>query len=294
MNYTPLDQTAICNLALQKVECLPIDSIDNQNDQKARLCKVAFWQAVREVGRLHDWNCLKKRAELALLTGQVVGTITTTQTGGAPAVINNWLPNTAYTTNDWVVFNGAAYTCAVSHTSSTGFVNDVYAGDWIQQFGYPQPVVGNAGDMYEWKYAYGMPGDYLLLVELNGNDCLWGRGVGSLYEIYASQMQANLSSHVLSLYCNEPTAVVKYVALIEDTTIYDPLFVGAVATFLASKVVTPIKKDGSAMEAKLLEEFYQVTLPQAMLRDGGERKERRYDPTKSSNFLRARQRGLVG
>jgi hypothetical protein len=244
---------------------------------------------VREVGRLHDWNCLKKRATLALLSGQVDDPAIST-----PPAPSAWQPLTAYQTNDTVLFNSTVYTCAGSYTSSASFLTDNSEGHWIQQFGYPQPVVGNAGDMYEWKYAYGMPGDYLLLVELNGNDCLQGRGVGSLYEIYASQMQANPSSHVLSLYCNEPTAVVKYVALIEDTTIYDPLFVGAVATFLASKVVTPIKKDGGAMEARLLEEFYRVTLPQAMLRDGGERKERRYDPTKSSNFLRARQRGLVG
>lgn len=298
MAYTPPSPTDLCNLALQKIECLPIDSIDNPNDQRARLCKVAFWPTFREVGRSHAWNCLTKRAELTLLSGQVVGTIASPTSGLSgyyptpPSTINQWQPATHYNTGDWVVFNSVAYTCASTYTSGTFFLVDVSEGYWVQQFGYPLPTTGNAGGMYEWKYAYAMPQDYLMLIALNGNDCLHGKGVGSLYEIYASAMTAG--GHVLSLYCNEPTAVAKYVAAIEDTTIYDALLISAFTHLLACAIVTPIKKDAGQMESRLRMEYRISVLPSAQLSDGAERKERRYDPTKESNFIRSRFNGLSG
>lgn len=291
MNYAPASITDICNLSLEEIGVQSISDIDDVGSTAAGYCRQAFWQAVREVARSHDWNCLTKRAVLPLLGSAVTGVV-------PPVTPPYWTPSTLYTATGagtYVTYGTASYLCMITHTSSTNFINDLTAGDWAQTFmrSSVTSVQGNAGSNYEWNYAYGLPNDYILLTELNGVDVRWRRGVGSLYELYVTQVtNADQSiSSVMSLYCNDATAVVKYVAMVEDPTIWDSLFVGCVAILLASKISTQLTSDGGKQSAALLTKYRISALPSARVQDGGESKERRYDPTKESKFLLSRYFG---
>jgi len=296
MQYAPASLTDVCNIALEEIGVQPIVDMDDLNSTSAGYCRVAFWQAMREVARAHDWNCLKKRAQLPLLGPSVTGVT-------PPVVPAYWLPNTLYTATGvgtYITYGTATYLCLITHTSSTNFINDLTAGKWAQSFmpststnSFCGGSAGNAGTNYEWSYAYGLPDDYILLIELNGNDCSLHRGVGSLYELYVTQTSNadNSISNQMSLYCNASTAVIKYVAMVQDPTIWDSLFVGCVSTMLAAKISTQILGDGGKMAMALLQKYRAITLPNARLQDGGERKERRYDPTKESKFIRSRYFG---
>ncbi len=96
------------------------------------------------------------------------------------------------------------------------------------------------------------------------------------------------SSNVQALFCNAPFANVKYTALIQDTTLFDGLFVNCVATLLGAAISTTLRGDDGKMRMQLEQEYTSTVLPSAMLKDSGERKDRRYDPTKQSNFIRSR------
>jgi hypothetical protein len=299
--YAPLSPTDILNLALQEVGSPAVDSIDDTNEPRALAGSAAFWQSVRETGRAHNWNCLKKRQNLAPLTPPLPGN---TQTWfGWPGTLPTtpppyWAAHTAYTGGTLVTYGEAIYYCLLTYTSGFNFINDLTAGYWAQIYSsFYGTNTGNAGGMYEWRNAFALPNDYLLITELNGNDCTEQRGLGSLYEIYVVQTPnpANQStSNQLCLFCNAPNADVKYTAFIQDTTIYDPLFVGALAIILASKISTVIRGDDGKMAQELRQRFVTDVLPNARMKDAGERKDRRYDPTRESNFLRSRWGSTAG
>lgn len=298
--YAPLGITDIANLALLEIGNQPITDIDDLNGEAPAACRAAFWQAVREVGRSHNWNCLKKRANLTLLSLQGSSSFGTSLgwPGCYPATPPPyWLANTAYTGGTLVTYGEAIYYCLQAYTSTGNFINDATGGYWAQIYtSFYQNARGNAGDLYEWKFGYALPDDFLLATELNGNDCRHGRGIGSLYELYVNQFKnadQTLSS-AQALFCDEPWADLKYTAFIPDPTVWDALFVGCVAVLLASKIATQIRGDDGKMAAALRLRYGGDVLPNAQMKDAGERKDRRYDPTAESNFLRSRWGSTAG
>lgn len=311
-SYQPPALTTIANLALQLVGNQPITDIDDQNDYGAIQCANAIWQTIREVGRAHQWNCLKQRRSLAALTLPA----NTAWQGGIGWNGIPWAPpfpcppypttpppyweqNTAYQGGTLVIYGEAIYYCLMTYVSGNNFIVDMSGGYWAQlysSFWLTNPSTGVGG--YEWNFAYALPQDYLLLTELNGTSC-WpaGRGIGELYEIFVVQTSnpANQSiSNALALFCNAPYANIKYTSFIQDTTIYDPLYINCVSVLLGSKIATPLRGDGGKLSAELEQKYLTETLPFAMLKDAGERKDRRYDPTRESNFLRSRSNSTNG
>ena len=99
---------------------------------------------------------------------------------------------------------------------------------------------------------------------------------------------AGTISNQAGLFCDEPYADIKYTALVQDTTVWDPLFIRAVSVMLASKISTQIRGDDGVMARELNTKYDQEVLPDAMLKDSWERKLYRYDPMQNSNFLRSR------
>jgi len=59
-----LDKTDIGNLALQHVGQPPVMRIDDKDNDTARVLDLVFEPALREMGRDHEWNCLKTRKSL--------------------------------------------------------------------------------------------------------------------------------------------------------------------------------------------------------------------------------------
>ncbi len=66
----------------------------------------------------------------------------------------------------------------------------------------------------------------------------------------------------LTIYCPEPSIRVLYVRDEEDTSLFDPLFVEALATRLACKLCIPLTGSSTARKA-LTEEYRRITLPEA-------------------------------
>lgn len=306
-DFAPLSPTDIGNMALAEIGQNPIGSIDDNTSNASRQCARFFWSSVAKVAREHNWNCLQRRialTQLALPTASSSDGTSFGWTCGQPSSWPPyWLPNTVYTGGTLVTWGQAVYYCLNGYTSTDNFLNDVTMGFWAQLY---QPFIANQGgpggqNGYEWNYGYALPSDYILLTELNGNMC-WGgygtqmRGVGDLYEIFVYQT-ANPDesvSNVRALFCNEPFANVKYTALIQDTTLFDPHFADAVAVFLASKIATPLRADDGKLAAVLRQRYTHEVLPAALMKDSGERKFYRYDPTAESNFLRSRFGGPNG
>lgn len=66
-----------------------------------------------------------------------------------------------------------------------------------------------------------------------------------------------------SIYCTQPTIRLLYIADIEDTQLFEPLFTEALATRLASKLSIPLLSSTTARQA-LTDEYNRLVLPQAI------------------------------
>lgn len=298
--YAPVGPTQIANLALGKVGQQPISDIDDQNSPSAQQCAANFWQIVRQVARAHNWNCLQKRRSLTQLSlpGGYSGDCTAIGWRGcAPTVLPPyWTANTAYVGGNLVTWGEAIYYCLQANTSSAWFLNDVTSGYWAQIYStFLGPLYPGSANGYEWNYAYVLPSDYILINELNGISLLTG-DVGDLYELFTFEtVNADQSvSNVLALFTDAPYANVKYVALVQDPTLWDPQFVDCVATMLAAQISTTLRGDDGKLALQLEEKYLKQLLPAAMMKDANERKLPRYDPTQESTFLAARYRSTNG
>lgn len=60
-------KTDIANMALHRVGALRIMDLNDADSKSARVLRDFFEPAIREVGRLAEWQCLKDRAELGRL-----------------------------------------------------------------------------------------------------------------------------------------------------------------------------------------------------------------------------------
>ena len=283
-----LSQTDICNLSLMRLGQTKIQSINDQSSGNAIACNVGWLQALSSVSRESPWNCLKKR--------MVLGQIAPGQNPSPapfppiPSTATTWAPGQNYVVNQYIIYIGYLYQCIIANTSSDSFAVDLTRGYWFQTNffspNYIGPVPGNAGPLYEWTYAYQLPTDFILLLELNGT-WLWGgyggggRGngntTGSLYEIYGKQ-----------IFCNSEQADIKYNCLQQDTTYYDSLFVDALVLKLASLIATDLRKDDSTVSEKM-EQLYQRAITTARQKNAAESNPRRYNIVSQSRFVRSRR-----
>ena len=275
---SPLSQTDIANLALMRLGQRKVMSITNATDPNAIACLVAWPQALGEVSREAPWNCLKKRAWLE----QLVIPQTGAPVFNLPAS-TVWAPAAVYAAGDYVTFGSPPYLyqCLIANTSTSNFTNDLTQGWWFQTtYFWPNflgPPAGNAIPTYEFRFAYELPDDFVMAMELNGNWVWGGRAVGSLYEIYQK-----------ALFCNSAYADLKYTAFETDTTNFDPLFTGALVLNLAGMIATTLRKDDARLSLTLRQE-YQAYLQDARQKNGAEGKPRRYNIVSESRFVRSRR-----
>jgi len=130
-----------------------------------------------------------------------------------------------------------------------------------------------AGYPSTFAYRYPLPADFVKLASLNDQN-------GSSFEIPWEIMGRDL-------FTNDTQAVIKYVANIADTTIYDSLFVNALVFMLASKLATTLRQDSGAITQQMLA-YYRAALSEARLKDGNEKKARRFNPVANSRFVSSR------
>lgn len=282
-----LSQVDLCNLALMRLGQLRIKSITDQSDGNAIACNVAWQQALATVSRETPWNCLKKRAYLTQVAAPADATCTT----GVPPAPAAWAPGTNYAVNDFITYASQIYQCLIANTASNSFTIDLTKGWWFEttfiSWNYLGPIPGNAGPMYEWAYAYELPTDFILLIELNGQNC-WqgvqntGNTFGSLYEIYQKR-----------IYCNTQYADIKYNRFETDTTNFDSMFAEALVLNLASMIATTLRKDDAQLSIGMFQE-YRAYIARALVKNGNERNAYRYNIVSQSRFVGSRYRSTNG
>lgn len=272
-------QVDIANLSLLRLGQRKIQSITDQSDANAIACNVGWNQALGEVSREAPWNCLKKRMALVQLAPAPDSPAANPD---IPPSATAWAPATNYAVNAYVTFGVPAYLyqCLIANTSSASFTQDLIAGYWFQTTIFSPNYIngpGNASRLYEWNYAYQLPDDFVMLIELNGQNC-WNSGdVGSLYEIYEQV-----------LYCDASSADIKYNRVEMDTTKYDTLFTGALVMNLAAIIATTLRKDDAELSMRMLQ-LYQRYITRARVMNAGENNPRRYNIVSQSRFVRSRR-----
>lgn len=117
----------------------------------------------------------------------------------------------------------------------------------------------------EWKYCYATPGDAVNILAILDSQAQDDYSVSNNFGFTQSGIplvgsgtytpqpysQETLSDGTLVIYTNQENAVCRYTRTITDTTVFSPLFVDALAWYLASYLAGPvIKGDAGAAESK--------------------------------------------
>lgn len=143
----------------------------------------------------------------------------------------------------------------------------------------------------EWTYCYAVPADAINLLAVlppDASDDYSTRfaptDTPGFYANYAPMVAAGLyapqqfSSETLDdgtevIYTDQASAILRYTALISDTTKFSPLFTMALSWHLASMLAGPIiKGDVGAAESKRCQQMMAVYLSQAKNSDSNQRK----------------------
>ncbi len=296
-----LSQTDIMNLALMQIGQVKIQSATNLNDGNARACNIAWPQAFASVARETPWNCLKAIATL----GQAVIPNPASVTYGTniPSSATTWTPGANYAVNAYVIFAGYLYQCLIANTASNSFTVDLTRGYWFQTntfspsfFGVP---AGNTVAGAPWNYAYALPNDFIALVTLNRSASWsgggwWGGGGGWGWS--GGGWGGGGHNHEIIgryLYTNDAYANVVYIQYQPDTSVYDSLFTDCLVLKLASIIATDLRKDDLTV-SRACAQGYEKMLPEARVKNAGDDRLRRFNPVRSSRFVRARRQSTNG
>jgi hypothetical protein len=131
------------------------------------------------------------------------------------------------------------------------------------------PVFGHA-------FMYGLPSDCIRALDLRASF-----RSGPAVEF---SLELNAEGTTLMLCADEPAAILRYVARIEDPSLFDAEFVEAVSWKLAADLAQPITGDSSKQQAMLT--MYRNTLVQARQRNAVEGRKR---TVAGNDFVSARR-----
>lgn len=109
----------------------------------------------------------------------------------------------------------------------------------------------------EWGYAYSVP-----------SDCLWARKVVTGPAMPAAEFVIETVGTAKVIYTSEQDAILQYTARVSETTLFDPMFVEALAWKLAALISMPLTRDKSLMQMAM--NMYVNTLAQAQRADANE------------------------
>jgi hypothetical protein len=135
-----------------------------------------------------------------------------------------------------------------------------------------------AAPAFGWENQFTLPADCLRVLEVNDSEFEVHRG--NRWEIEGRVLLSN-----------EDSVELVYTARTTDTTLWDPLFVEALATYLAARLSETMRGD-TTRTAELLEEFARMTGPVARRVDANETNRRRGRIDLNSPVIAARRRGV--
>lgn len=129
----------------------------------------------------------------------------------------------------------------------------------------------------DYKFAYQLPNDCLNVIRLNSTRHFEGpEGHGRLDEAGAYVVRGNV------LYTDSPSAIIEYVADVEDVTKFEPRFTEALVIRLASELAMPVGAKGELMIR--FREEYEGIVRQAASRSAGQF----YEESDDNPYLHAR------
>ena len=121
-------------------------------------------------------------------------------------------------------------------------------------------------DVVAWDYAYAYPSDAVRLISVLAPDA----GDDQEIQPYALELD---SADRRVIYTDQAEAVVRYIALVEDTTRFSQLFTTTLTWSLASLLAGPILKgDAGVAEAKRCASMAAAWLAKASVSDANQRR----------------------
>ena len=146
----------------------------------------------------------------------------------------------------------------------------------------------------EWDYAYSQPSDALNIIAVLPPDATddYSQGLGNVPlaaggayvpQAYSCEVDAYGADVI---YTDQADAVLRYTAVVTDTTKFSPLFIASLSHHLASMLAGPILKgDTGAAESKRQAAMMQAFLSKAKESDAGQR---RINPQHSVAWMNGR------
>ncbi len=286
-----MTQTDIANLALCKIGESLIDNIDDTGDHRARKAKLHYAPTLREVLRAHFWGFA--------MGVEVVGlNLPSLNVEGGPFT-QAGIPFTWPRMYVNEIYNGrpsywryAPFTYPGFHTGTLTIIQ--WTGtEWEAIPGYPtggtqyraysaedvatpdlvktwtrQVIAGSSGDvtavavvaddnLIGWTNAFTLPSDFIKLRRVITAE-------GDKIEAFDFRRINGVRCLVAGDY---DAIALEYVQFVDDPADYDPLFVNAFATLLASRLARAISGSDKA-EADLRGLYESVDLPAARTADG--------------------------
>jgi len=298
-----LTKVQICNMALSKIgnerNQLTNTTFSSNTGSIFNQCDLHYEQTLKELVRMHSWNCCKARSEIGaykitltpnastLSNGGFSGILTATSTdsNGRPVYTTgtsgqNGYINLAFndTAGKWSITYGASNTNNVANAIGEGAT---YTGHnpWTQYSSvYTLTIV---------KPTFGY--DYSFKVPDNLLRCLYVSNTDDSYQYAKPNVEWEIEKD--SLLSNDNRIFVCYDKLPEPEDM-DALFAEVFYTMLAGKLAVPVAGN-QELKDSLVQEFYGVTLPEARRVNGFEQNnyavndsewlEATYTTTSSSN-----------
>jgi hypothetical protein len=124
-----------------------------------------------------------------------------------------------------------------------------------------------------WAYYYQIPSTCLRVMQIN--------------DVYPWDCNGYYSIEGGKLATDWETVIIKYVKREEDTSLYPPLFIEALAVKLAEKLSIPLKGSEETRQA-LVAQYKRITGPDAMAADAFEGRPRPRLPYEESMLVRSR------
>ncbi len=132
---------------------------------------------------------------------------------------------------------------------------------------------------FGWDYQYQLPSDFLRIRSLNDIDCWDGH---DRYDIEGRTLLTDLDE-----------ANLRYIYRCTDGTLYDSLFVEALATKLAARIAAPLT-GSQQLGLSLMQKYEQVLIHRARRIDASESRPKDRLLYQSSNFVRSRYGSALG
>jgi hypothetical protein len=125
-----------------------------------------------------------------------------------------------------------------------------------------------AAESWVWRFAYAQPADVITLIAVLPPEAM------SDAETQEFEVESGADGHPVIL-TNQPDACLRYIARVEDTTVFSPLFMDALAWLLASYLAgTVLKGDAGAAMAKTCLQSFLLALSNAKVSDANQRRGR--------------------